>query len=269
MTSQAATTITISAKTWPSPLPACARTRSARGCAALSISSRQSRITSGLRRVSTPAAPMQKRAPRRRGTSRCSSAHRPPALAPLALVASRRRRPPRPSCRCSGGRAGRRPSASRGSSPRPGRGGAGQDDRADRGDQQQERGDLERQQELRQEQLADLAGRAEARRVAGAPSLSMRLQAGAERSRSHSSTNSAPREQRRGAAQRRAPPAGASARPRRRRRRPRTRRAPSPRPRRRRPAPRRRTRRAAAGTARPARAGGRRAPARCRTGCAA
>ena len=52
----------------------------------------------------------------------------------------------------------------------------------------------------------------------------------------------------------------------RRRRRRRTRRAPSPRRRRRRPARRRRTRRAAAGTARPARSGGRPARARCRRG---
>ena len=59
-TSQAATTITISAKICP-PMSPCAREKatSAR-FAAFSISSRQSRITSGLRRVSTPPAPMQK-----------------------------------------------------------------------------------------------------------------------------------------------------------------------------------------------------------------
>src|SRR4051812_37665734 len=59
VTSHAATTMTMIAKTWPSPLP-CMRLKpiSAR-LAALSISSRQSRMTSGLRRVSTPAAPMQ------------------------------------------------------------------------------------------------------------------------------------------------------------------------------------------------------------------
>ena len=60
VTSQAATTMTMIAKIWPSPLP-CMRLKamSAR-FAALSISSRQSRMTSGLRRVRTPAAPMQK-----------------------------------------------------------------------------------------------------------------------------------------------------------------------------------------------------------------
>ena len=46
---------------------------------------------------------------------------------------------------------------------------ARQHDRADRRDQQQERGDLEGQQELRQQQLADRRGRAEAGAGTGAP----------------------------------------------------------------------------------------------------
>src|SRR3954463_4365688 len=52
--------MTISAKICP-PMSPCARAKatSAR-LAPLSMSSRQSRITSGLRRVSTPPAPMQK-----------------------------------------------------------------------------------------------------------------------------------------------------------------------------------------------------------------
>src|SRR6476646_4099991 len=52
--------MTISAKIWPSVFP-CMRAKaiSAR-LPALSMSSRQSRITSGLRRVSTPAPPRQK-----------------------------------------------------------------------------------------------------------------------------------------------------------------------------------------------------------------
>ena len=59
-TSQAATTITMSAKIWPSWLP-CARAKatSAR-LAAFSISSMQSSSTSGLRRTSTPPAPIEK-----------------------------------------------------------------------------------------------------------------------------------------------------------------------------------------------------------------
>ena len=48
------------AKIWPSPLPVMREKAISARLAALSISSRQSRITSGLRRVSTPPAPMQK-----------------------------------------------------------------------------------------------------------------------------------------------------------------------------------------------------------------
>ena len=62
---------------------------------------------------------------------------------------------------------------------------AGQHDRADGGDQQQEGGDLEGEQEARQQQLADVAGRAEgvrAGRVAGAVAVD-RLQARARAAR--------------------------------------------------------------------------------------
>src|ERR1700759_1025409 len=60
VTSQAATTITISAKTCPSSLPPMRATATSASWAAWSISSRHSRIPSGLRCVSPPAAPMQK-----------------------------------------------------------------------------------------------------------------------------------------------------------------------------------------------------------------
>src|SRR5690349_19967491 len=60
VTSQAATTITISANTCPSSPPHMRENATSARLAALSISSRHSRITSGLRCVSTPAAPMQK-----------------------------------------------------------------------------------------------------------------------------------------------------------------------------------------------------------------
>ena len=59
-TSQAATTMTMIAKIWPSPLPFMRENAISARLPALSISSRQSRITSGLRRTSTPAAPTQK-----------------------------------------------------------------------------------------------------------------------------------------------------------------------------------------------------------------
>src|ERR1700750_2442204 len=58
-TSHAATTITMIAKTWPSMLPHMRAYAISAMFAALSMSSRQSSTTSGLRRVSTPPAPMQ------------------------------------------------------------------------------------------------------------------------------------------------------------------------------------------------------------------
>ena len=154
---------------------------------------------------------------------------------------------------------------------------AGEHDRADGRDQQQERGDLEREQEAREQQVADVGGRAERARprsVGGAIAAD-RLQARAEQRDQQldqqRSTGDRPAEAqaRGGRPASPAPPAArlpASPRRCRRRRRRRTRTAPSPRPRRRRPARRRRTPRAAAGTAPRARPGGRRARARCRTG---
>jgi hypothetical protein len=180
----------------------------------------------------------------------------------LGLVRTCRRRP-RPSCRVQEGRGGWIPRLELlvGLEPAPA---ARQHDRADRGDQQQQRGDLEREQVLGQEQLADVlrACRSRARRARpcprcpSAPSRASRCTA---RSRARSRTAG------RGCA----PPDRERSPRRRRRRRPRTRTGPSPRPRRRSPGRRRRTRPAAAGTAPPARSGGRRARARCRTGCAA
>src|SRR3954462_6933458 len=58
-TSHAATTITTIAKIWPSTLPHMRAKAISAMFAALSMSSRQSSTTSGLRRVSTPPAPMQ------------------------------------------------------------------------------------------------------------------------------------------------------------------------------------------------------------------
>src|ERR687886_834949 len=57
-TSQAATTITTIAKIWPSTLPHIRANAISAMFAALSMSSRQSSTTSGLRRVSTPPAPI-------------------------------------------------------------------------------------------------------------------------------------------------------------------------------------------------------------------
>src|SRR6266511_5423537 len=59
-TSQAATTITTSAKTCASWSPFARPKASSARLPALSISSRHSRMTSGLRRISTPAAPVAK-----------------------------------------------------------------------------------------------------------------------------------------------------------------------------------------------------------------
>src|SRR6476469_3058649 len=58
-TSQAATTMTMIAKTWPSMLAHIRENAMSAMFAALSMSSRQRSTTSGLRRVSTPPAPMQ------------------------------------------------------------------------------------------------------------------------------------------------------------------------------------------------------------------
>ena len=72
VTSQAATTITISANTWPASPPCMRANATSARLPALSISSRHSRITSGLRRISTPLRRCRRSAPRPSGTSRCS-----------------------------------------------------------------------------------------------------------------------------------------------------------------------------------------------------
>src|SRR5579864_1869287 len=60
VTSQAATTITISANTWPASPPHMRANATRARLAPFSISSRQRRMTRGSRRTSTPPAPMQK-----------------------------------------------------------------------------------------------------------------------------------------------------------------------------------------------------------------
>ena len=108
-TSHAATTITISAKIWPSPLPCMRANVTSARLEPLSISSRQSRITSGLRRTSTPPAPIEKISAE---TTRYHSMLIVPA-APRPRSSCRAAR--RCSCprRCAGGRA---TDSSRGSS---------------------------------------------------------------------------------------------------------------------------------------------------------
>ena len=190
--------------------------------------------------------------------------HQPPLLRRLGLgscglgaLAASAERAPTPSAivPVPSGRREVADASAPASSPCDAAAAAGEDDRADRRDEQQERGDLERQQELRQQQLADLRRRAEAG-VDGAPvgvdapSAPSRASRCTARRTARRANTSGDRAQP-GAA---APGARGSACRRRRRRR--TRRAPSPRRRRRRPARRRRTPRAAAGTAPRARAGG-------------
>ena len=172
--------MTMIAKTWPSMLPHIRENAMSAMFAALSISSRQSSMTSGLRRVSTPPAPMQNTSaetiryqsmltralPRGRDSHGEHRAH-----GALGVAGSR------PAGRARGPAC---PRPSTGLGQRADAGGrrndialtrlllvdaaaaAREDDRADRGDQQQERGDLERDEELRQERLADLLGAAEA-----------------------------------------------------------------------------------------------------------
>src|SRR2546423_671038 len=81
-TSQAAITITTIAKTCPSELPSMRLKATSARLPALSISSRQSRITSGLRRSSTPAAPVANRSAERTTYQEASiSRRRPPGRA--------------------------------------------------------------------------------------------------------------------------------------------------------------------------------------------
>jgi hypothetical protein len=59
--SAAATTMTVSAKIWPSAFPSCRANAINARLPAFSISSSASRMISGLRRMSTPNAPVAKR----------------------------------------------------------------------------------------------------------------------------------------------------------------------------------------------------------------
>src|SRR5262245_58011531 len=141
-TSEAATAITASAKIWPSISPWSRENPTKARFAALSMISSERSTISGLRRRSTPATPIAKRideTARYHGMS-----------GPITPHAPRRRRAPEPSRRrllpvglLLGLRA------------HP------EHDAADRGDEQHDRRDLEREQEIREEQLADARGRAE------------------------------------------------------------------------------------------------------------
>ena len=72
-TSDAATAITASAKIWPAPLPALRANAISARFAPFSISSSESSTISGLRRTSTPSAPIaEEERRRRRGTRRRS-----------------------------------------------------------------------------------------------------------------------------------------------------------------------------------------------------
>src|SRR4051794_5623206 len=152
------------------------------------MSSRQSRMTSGERRMRMPPAPMQKTmalTPRYQEMLKRSptssvlvSASRSPVGRPLRLDLGARLGLPERALAlplalaeqvADADRAGRLQALAP----------AGEDDRADGRDQQQERRDLEGQQELGQQQLADLARRPEAAEEARAVRVQLR-QAGAE-----------------------------------------------------------------------------------------
>ena len=214
----------------------------------MSISSRQSRITSGLRADQHAAG--ADREEQRGDREIPGDGHgRRPSEPPGSCIV------PCPGAAEVGDADPRRVlDASRG------RGAGARADGADGGDEQQEGGDLERREEARQQQRADVARacRSLGPGVYGAPCVPTAFSPVPSTAMNSSVTSATPHDER---AEREGCPAGPE--PRRRRRgslaadvrRRRRRRAPSPRPRRRRPARRRRTRRAAAGTARRARAG--------------
>ena len=185
LTSQAATTITISAKIWPSPLPCMRAKATSARLAALSISSRQSRITSGLRR-DEHAAGADRRRSARETTRYQLDAHRHSAGAAG-------RRP-----RAESGSAGpRRPADASAIVPMPAAADVHRPRRVGVGSPRPPRrrarmtaptaaissrneATSKAQQELRQQQLADLRRACRSpRRTAGALGVE-RLQAGAE-----------------------------------------------------------------------------------------
>ena len=243
-TSQAATTMTISAKIWPSWLPCMREKATSARLPALSISSRQSRITSGLRRTSTPPAPIEKTsAETTRYQSMLIGCGGPPASSMRAGARRRRRVAVALRSRDEVGdrelaRGPRSPARRRARMTAP---------TAATSSSSEATSNASRN--LVRNSCADLLPACRSpRTVAGA--LVVERAAGPCRG----SRCRAPRTARRRTARETQRSAGApaparAARPRRRRRRRRTRRAPSPRPRRRSPARRRRTPRAAAGTA--------------------
>src|SRR5207248_4923007 len=85
--SAAATVIDISAKSWPSMLSSCREKATRARFAALSISSIEIRMTSGLRRTKTPAAPSTNRTALRRRNQEASS-----CSPPMFRVLTNRRR---------------------------------------------------------------------------------------------------------------------------------------------------------------------------------
>src|SRR5690349_17711883 len=185
VTSQAATTITISANTCPSSLPHMRENATSARLAALSISSRHSRITSGLRCVSTPADPMQKMIAETAryqpiAISVWSSAPRssPAALAgmgvargadALDLGRGHRLGDPRAGGLGHGAGVGRARSADPQSELLVGAlqtaAATGEHDGTHGRNQQQDRSDLEREQVLGQEQGPDVGGSAEPRDI--------------------------------------------------------------------------------------------------------
>ena len=182
-TSQAATTMTMIAKIWPSPLPHMrAKAISAR-LAALSISSRQSRIDQRVAAREHAAGADRRR--QRRDDEVPVDVHQPPSARPRSWLAAgsgsgsgcsrdSARRPPRPSCPMSGGqrevhgRDARRPRRRLDAAAA-----AREHDRADGGDEQQERGDLERRAGTSSAAARRSARASRSRRRASAPSVSI------------------------------------------------------------------------------------------------
>src|SRR5262249_41146667 len=120
-TSDAATAMTAIANTWPAPSPRCRAYPIRARLAPLSMISSESRTISGLRRRSTPRAPVENRNP---ATARYQA-----TLGPNIWLFP------------SGVRA--------------------EDDAADRRDEQDDRRHLEREQVIREKEAADLGGAAE------------------------------------------------------------------------------------------------------------
>src|SRR5262249_6194339 len=133
-TSDAAIAITAIAKTCPSSCPACRENAIRARFAPFSMISTLSRMINGLRRTSTPSAPVTNRIPESDRYQAISGPCTDDLLDPLGL-----------SCLDGFDRAGVR----------------AEHDAADRGDEQHDRGDLEREQVIGQEQRPDRRGRAE------------------------------------------------------------------------------------------------------------